>query len=372
MSTNSAAVMRMPRSLDLEITARCNLRCQYCYFFNNPAVAYEDLPTQEWLSFFDELGRLGVMDLTLSGGEAILRSDIRLLISAIIKNRMRFQILSNGALIEDDLAAFLAQTGRCNFVQISLDGASPEVHDSCRGEGSFNGAVRAIHTLQRHGVKVAVRVTIHRHNVGDLENITRFLLDELNLPAFSTNSAGYLGSCRLHAEDILLTAAERQQAMETLLRLQVQYPERIQAAAGPLAEGNMWRAMENARRQNAPAFPEGGRLTGCGCPTHKLAVRADGMIIPCSMLAHIVLGRINRDRLQDVWRNSPALRALRERRAISLDSFAFCTECEYQHFCTGNCPGLAFGLTGEIDHPSPDACLRRYLADGGTLETITG
>jgi SynChlorMet cassette radical SAM/SPASM protein ScmE len=370
MSTSPVPVMRMPRSLDLEITARCNLRCRYCYFFSNPAVSYQDLPTEDWLQFFDELGSLGVMELTLSGGEAVLRPDIRRLISAIVTNRMRYQILSNGALIDDDLAAFLAQAGRCNYVQVSLDGASPEVNDSCRGQGSFEGAVRGIRTLQRHGLNATVRVTIHRHNVDDLENIARFLLDELGLPAFGTNSAGYLGSCRLNAEDILLTTAERQRAMETLLRLDARYPGRIQAAAGPLAEGKMWRAMENARRRNAPAFVQGGRLTGCGCTTHKLAVRADGMIVPCSMLAHLVLGRINRDRLQEIWLHSPALRELRERRAIPLDSFDFCTACEYAPYCTGNCAGLAYTLAGKINHPSPDACLRRFLADGGTLETI--
>jgi SynChlorMet cassette radical SAM/SPASM protein ScmE len=370
MTIHPAAVMRTPRSLDLEITARCNLRCRYCFFFHNPAVQYEDLPAAEWLQFLDELGGLGVMDLTLSGGEALLRPDIRRLISAIVKNRMRFQILSNGALIGDALAAFLAQTERCNFIQISIDGASPEVHDSFRGDGSFDGAVRGIRTLLRHEVKAAVRVTIHRRNVGDLENIARLLLDELGLPAFSTNSAGYLGSCRLHAEDILLTTAERQQAMETLLRLQARYPGRIQAMAGPLADGNLWRAMENARRRNDPPFAEGGRLTGCGCPNYKLAVRADGMIIPCSMLAHLVLGRINRDRLQDVWLNNPALRALRERRAIPLDTFEMCAACEYRPYCTGNCPGLAYAHTGEMDRPSPDACLGRFIEDGGTLDTI--
>ena len=44
-------VMRSPRSVDIEITARCNLRCRYCYFFNNPVVEYRDLPTDAWLKF---------------------------------------------------------------------------------------------------------------------------------------------------------------------------------------------------------------------------------------------------------------------------------------------------------------------------------
>jgi SynChlorMet cassette radical SAM/SPASM protein ScmE len=283
---------------------------------------------------------------------------------------MRFQILSNGALLDDELAGFLAGTGRCNFVQISLDGSTPEVHDSCRGRGSFYAAVRGIRTLQRKGVQAVVRVTIHRHNVHDLENIARFLLEDLGLPAFGTNSAGYLGSCRLAADDLLLTTAEQQSAMDTLVRLQTAYPGRILARAGPLADGILWRTMENARRQKAPAFAFGGRLTGCGCTNQKLTVRADGMIVPCSLLAHLELGRINRDSLQDVWLNHPVLNDLRGRASIPLERFEECAGCGYQPYCTGNCPALAYAHTGEINRPNPDACLRRFLADGGTLESV--
>ena len=165
-------VMRAPRSLDLELTADCNLRCRYCYFFGNPALTYHDLPTGEWLSFLDELGRLGVMDVTLTGGEAMLRPDAREIIDAVVRNHMRFSLLSNGALIDDGLAAYLARTGRCDGVQISLDGASPEAHDPARGQGAFAGALR---TLQHHAVNVTVRLTVHHYNVNDLEAAARFI-----------------------------------------------------------------------------------------------------------------------------------------------------------------------------------------------------
>ena len=52
---------------------------------------------------------------------------------------------------------------------------------------------------------------------------------------------------------------------------------------------------------------------------------------------------------------------------ISLEEFEFCTGCSYIPYCTGNCPGMGFNLTGEVNHPSPDACLRKFLAEGGTL-----
>jgi Fe-coproporphyrin III synthase len=366
-SSNRPAVMRSPRSLDLELTASCNLRCRYCYFFNNPAVTYHDLPTAAWLTFFDELGSLGVMDVTLSGGEVFTRPDLRELIGGVIRNRMRFRLLSNGGLIADEIAAFIAHTGRCDSVQISLDGASPATHDTARGAGAFEGALRGLRTLQRHGVRVAVRITVHRYNVHALDQTVAFALEELGLQSVSLNAAGYLGACRQNADELLLTTADRQEVMASLLRLNAKYPGRLQASAGPLAEASMWAKMERARAEGAPAFPNRGHLTGCGCTFTKLAVRSDGIIAPCNMLPHLELGRINRDALADVWQNHPALHDLRARRSKPLSDFEFCADCAYQPYCTGNCPGLAYTLTGQVNHPSPDACLRAYLQAGGAL-----
>jgi SynChlorMet cassette radical SAM/SPASM protein ScmE len=352
--------MRTPRTVDVELTAACNLRCTYCYFYNNPAVAYRDLPTGDLLQFFEECGRLGVMQLTLAGGEPFIRKDLKALLRGIVNNRMRYSLLSNGSLINNDISAFIASTGRCDYVQVSIDGSGPETHDACRGAGSWEGAVRGIRTLQRHSVPVTSRVTIHRHNVDDLEGIARLLLEDLGLEGFGTNSAGYLGACRGNSGDVLLTVEQRQRAMDALVRLDEMYPGRISATAGPLAEAHMWREMEEARAKGAPAFDNSGHLTGCGCPYNKISVRADGAIVPCAMLAHMELGRINRDSLANVWLHSPALNALRERQNIPLQGFAFCNGCEYVRYCTGNCPGLAYSIVGEVNHPSPDACLRKF------------
>ena len=366
-SSATAMVMRSPRSVDVEITARCNLRCRYCYFFNNPAVDYRDLPVEEWLRFFDEMGSLGVMRVTLAGGEPFIREDLPQFIEGIVRNRMRFSLLSNGVLINDEIAAFMAGTGRCEHVQVSIDGSRAEVHDSCRGKGSFDGAVRGIGILRRHQIPVAVRVTIHRNNVHDLENIAHFLLDELGLPSFSINSAGYLGTCCSNAADVMLGVEDRKEAMATLRLLSAKYEGRISAQAGPLTDGRMWSQMKEARTQGKAAFHNGGRLTACGCPGNKISVRADGVIIPCSMLAHIELGRINHDSLAKIWQDSPALNKLRNRHTIPLTEFEFCAGCSYIPYCTGNCPGLAYTLTGKVDHPSPDACLRRFLDEGGAI-----
>ena len=153
-----------------------------------------------------------------------------------MENKMRFTVLSNGTLITDDIVEFLSSTGRCDGVQVSIDGSKPETHDACRGKGNFSKAMGGIECLQRHGVPVQIRVTVHRHNVRDLEGITELLLDQVGLSGFSTNAASYMGLCKQNVEEVGLSTEDRTLAMDTLLRLNKKYNNRITALAGPLAE----------------------------------------------------------------------------------------------------------------------------------------
>jgi SynChlorMet cassette radical SAM/SPASM protein ScmE len=360
-------LMKTPRSVDLSITNRCNLRCTYCSHFTGAGDVGHDLPREEWLQFFEELNRCAVMNVTIGGGEPLCRKDLPELIEGIVSNRMRFNILSNGTLITDDMAAFLASTGRCDGVQISIDGSVPTTHDACRGEGNFLKAMQGIKALQKYNVPVPIRVTIHRQNVGDLENVAKLLLEDIGLPSFSTNAASHMGLCRQNAEQVQLTAEDRSLAMETLLKLEKKYNGRISATAGPLAEGRDWLEMEEACQQKIEMIPGRGHLSGCNGPMEKLAVRADGIMVPCGQMSHIELGRINRDDLQMVWQEHPELEKLRERHNIPLSDFEFCQSCEYINYCTGNCPALAYTIVGKENHPSPDACLKRFLEAGGRL-----
>lgn len=207
-----------------------------------------------------------------------------------------------------------------------------------------------------------MRATLHHHNVHDLDALAAFLLDELGLPSFSTNAASYMGLCRSNTAQVQLTTADRVYAMETLIRLNEEYDGRISATAGPLAEARMWSEMEQLRQAGDPPGlkNECGLLTSCGGPYSTIAVRADGALIPCSQLPpHMELGKINTDRLTEIWQTHPELKRLRERRAIPLSSFDECKNCEYLPYCRGGCPpALSYTLTGDVYGPSPDACLK--------------
>jgi SynChlorMet cassette radical SAM/SPASM protein ScmE len=365
-------LMKTPRSVDISITNQCNLRCTYCSHFTGAGDVGQDLPKEEWLQFFEELNRCAVMNVTLQGGEPFYRKDLNELIEGIVENRMRFDILSNGTLITGAMAAFLASTGRCDGVQVSIDGSIPTTHDACRGEGNFLKAMQGIKSLQNHDVPVSVRVTIHKHNVRDLENVARLLLEETGLPGFSTNSASYMGLCRKNTDQVQLTVEERSLAMQTLLELNNKYNGRISASAGPLAEARSWLEMQEALRQGHNSIEGRGFLSACNGPMDQIAVRADGIMTPCIQMSHRELGRINKDNLQEIWQEHSALKRLRERHKIPLSDFEFCRGCEHLGYCTGNCPALAYTILGKEDHPSPDACLTRFLEAGGRLPEAMG
>ncbi|EFK06501.1 radical SAM domain protein [delta proteobacterium NaphS2] len=360
-------VMSTPRLLDVEITSKCNLRCKYCYHFNSAGETKEDIETEEWLRFFEELKQCVVMEVCLGGGEPFLRDDLKEILSSLARNQIRFSIMSNGTLITDEIAAFIAASKRCNYVQVSIDGSIPITHDEMRGKGNFSRAINGLKTLLRHGITATVRVTIHKGNVYDLEGIAELLLEEIGLNSFSTNSASYMGLCRRNAEQIMLTPKERSLAMVSLVKLEKKYNGRISAQAGPLADGKIWLEMERARKEGLLRLPGRGYLSACGAVFGKLAVRADGVMIPCIQLSNIELGKINKDSLVKVWQEHPELLKIRGRRSVHLSSFEFCEGCDYIPYCTGNCPALASNILGKVNHPSPDACLRRFLQEGGVL-----
>ena len=363
-------VMRTPRTVDLELTSRCNLRCRYCYYMDNEGVTYRDMSTERWLALFEEFGRAQVMNICLSGGEALLRPDFFELLDGLVRNRMRFQLLTNGKLVIPEVAQRLEASGRCDSVQVSLDGSRPEIHEKLRGKGSFAPALEAIKILHEQGLPTTVRVTIHAFNIEDLPVLAHLLLVEIGLPSFSTNAISSLGTQAKYGDDLFLPPALRLRSMHVLAELDQRYPGRIEAAAGPLAEWKMFNEMETARRAGK-IIPQRGRLTGCGCIFERLAVRADGAYVPCVTLPQMVLGFAGYDALEEVWRNAAQFNLLRQRIHVPLTTFKHCRECAYNNLCTGNCPGTSLSTSGDPNRPAQEGCLDLFQqaleAEGLTL-----
>jgi MoaA/NifB/PqqE/SkfB family radical SAM enzyme len=142
----------MPVQIVHFVTARCNLRCEHCFYKESL-----DAPNPGEISL-ESLDRtvsdIGpVLWYSLAGGEPFLRKDLVDVIS-IIRNRCRPRVLSvptNGWYVErtfhSTLRALQRITGGNLVVFLSLDGPE-EVHDAIRGVGSFSKARACMERLR--------------------------------------------------------------------------------------------------------------------------------------------------------------------------------------------------------------------------------
>lgn len=367
-------LMRTPMEMSVAITGACNLKCAYCFYANEMA-ALSDLSTDQWLTVFETFGRLGVTRVCLSGGEPFVRPDLFELLDGLIAHRMRYEILSNGTLITEDLLDQFSvgkRRLRLNYIQVSIDGSCAEVHDKSR-PGSFERAIRGLRLLKARGFPVAVRVTINRHNLHDLERIAELLLDDIGLPAFGTNDAMPVGSGCRHRDAVTLTHQEKAEAMRIMARLLARYPGRLQAQAGPQAKLISYAEMEEARRTGVKTTRWlMGYLSACGCVFRRLDILHDGTIVPCNMLPGLVLGNALRDSIEEIWQHHPTLQALRQRRTIPMRAVPGCEDCEWNEFCNGSCPGLAHQLTGDFNRANPEDCYRTFLRETGGSHVLPG
>lgn len=366
-------VQDAPKSVDISITGKCNQHCAYC-FYHDEMTSRPDLPKDEWLTFFEELGRLSVREVCLSGGEVFVRPDLWELIDGLIENRMRYSINTNGTLITENVLAEFdkgKRKTRLGSIQVSIDGSCAEVHDKSRGEGTFEKATRGLRLLKEAGFPVTVRVTVNRYNVDDLEDTAFLLLEDIGIAGFGTNDAMPMGAGRSNQASVTLTPRQQLQAMKSLAELEKKYEGRVMASAGPLAKWHMYREMEHAKRTGELSSRwQMGYLTACGCVFSKLAVNHDGTITPCNMLSKCELGRIGIDSLKHTWLNHDILKKLKERRSTPMSSLAECSDCEWAPYCNGSCPGLAYELTGDFMKANPQDCYRRFLEETAGLEGV--
>ena len=356
---SAKGVMSTPEHVDIAITGKCNLACQYC-FYADEMVSRSNLPAEKWLAFFEELGRLRVKSVTLTGGEVFTRPDLFELIDGVIANHMRYDLLSNGTMItEDTLAKFAVGKRRLRLdsIQVSVDGSRAEVHNLSRPK-SFDRALRGLKLLKENSFPITVRVTINRYNIDDLENVAHLLLDEVGLSSFTTNEAYACGATDRTEGNIILSPTQREKAMDVLTRLADQYNHRISATAGPLIYASEVKMMDELLASGQTSLAGRGTLSSCGGVFSKIAVHHDGTIVPCHVLPTLILGKIGVDDLQEIWLHHPTLIALRERRKIPMSSLDTCQDCRFQGFCTGGCPGGAVYAYGNFNARNPMDCAR--------------
>ena len=157
----------------IDPTGRCNLRCSHCYAESRWAFQ----PTKEELFEIIRMLPKGI-DIGLIGGEVMVRKDICQIIERCVLKGHRTTIATNATLITPDAAKNLLEAGVAS-VSCSLDGPSPQVHDTLRGAGAFRRAMKGIHCLNetfKSDDALTIGFTVHSGNYCHVEE-TMELLD---------------------------------------------------------------------------------------------------------------------------------------------------------------------------------------------------
>jgi mycofactocin radical SAM maturase len=168
LTAQFARGLSAPICLTWELTYACNLSCVHCLSSSGRRDPRE-LTTAECMAVIDELERIGVFYVNIGGGEPTVRPDFAELVDYAVAHRVGVKFSTNGIKITPAFARRLAGSDYVD-VQISLDGATPEVNDAVRGPGSYQTALRAMSNLADAGFggfKLSVVVT--RQNVSQLD-----------------------------------------------------------------------------------------------------------------------------------------------------------------------------------------------------------
>jgi len=156
------------RYLELQLTSRCNLKCEHCYL-GEPTKA--ELPLSQVLSVLDEFEEMQGLRMLFSGGEPLLYPDLPALNDALPVYAVRKVLLTNGTLITEE-----NYPDWCHFdeIQFSLDGLK-EGHDTIRGPGTFEQTIRGIEAARRNKMPVSIATMVHRHNVKEFDALSEWI-----------------------------------------------------------------------------------------------------------------------------------------------------------------------------------------------------
>lgn len=290
-------------SVTIMLTKRCNLYCKHCIVSAGTLKEKEFFSTDQIFSIIDKLGKCGLKHITLTGGEPLVRKDFKEIVHYIKEKwAMRIDLMTNGTLITEDLADFLAEN--ISSINISLDGANEETCSVIRGKGTFRKVINAINNL---------------HNVG-FDNITLSIVEtKANLKCMDE----FLALCN---------------------KLNVKPLRRIFEESGRAEENRelLNKDSTDEPKNNIPdlSYEELRRMTRgrtCGAGYNTLSIDDKGNLSPCQVFLSPELTMGNIMEIDDLkqfllsdYRHSIQYKALKK---YFPENFEHCKSCNVNWFC---------------------------------------
>ncbi len=315
------------RSVHLNLTSACNLRCVYCYADdreNKP----NHLTKLEHFDLLAELTQLGTTVVTLTGGEPTLHPEWLSIAHKAKKSGHSLMLLTNAAAIAPDEIAQAASL--FDLIKVSIDGSTENVHDRLRGEGSFSRAMAAVEALSAKGASVILSMTVTRQNIDDIPNAAARYGSMLSFaPLFRAGRAKF-------RPDLDITGDE--------------YYEALVNAPGVNPMSTLCSVLASARKKP---------IRKCAIGDGEISIGSDGTVYPCHMLHYpqFAAGNVRDKPLADLL-EAPSMRLCKD---LIVDNLEECRICEVRYLCGGACRARAFHATGCID-AADEFCSYEYRA----------
>jgi radical SAM protein with 4Fe4S-binding SPASM domain len=315
-----------------EVTAACNLSCEYCRASASASPDEGELSTVEALAFIDQVAPLKPM-IILSGGEPLLRPDVFDLAEYARDRGIRVSLATNATLLSPEMVRRIKQAG-IKRISISLDGPGPEVHDAARGSGSFDLAMRGIRNL-RGEVDFQINMTITKGNL-DQVGATMDLAERLGAVAFHLF---FLVPTGRGSEEELVTPEEQDEILRWVAQECKNRKIEVKVTCAPQYGRVVREVLTESERK-------GMMGSACLAGTSFVFVSRTGDVCPCGYLP-VVAGNVRMESFPEIWENSPVFLDLRKR-----ELGGRCGRCDYRKVC-GGCRARAYAKTGDYLESDP-------------------
>jgi MoaA/NifB/PqqE/SkfB family radical SAM enzyme len=161
-----------PRTVEIEITNRCNLKCKMCHRWK-----WQKRESRLSLPVIEELvgsaRKLGGQNILVSGGEPLLRPDFVDIVRAIHAAGLTIILFTNATLMTEAAAEALV-SGSTRFV-FSIDSSKARIYEEIRGvKGAWQRAITGVKLAvsknrQKGGqANLGINYTVQKDNVGDM------------------------------------------------------------------------------------------------------------------------------------------------------------------------------------------------------------
>lgn len=288
-----------PLNVHWELTNVCNLNCVHCYQQDDSH--NRSLPSSGTLATIAQrIIDASVFEVTITGGEPLLVPQLRELIRSFNEHGVRPHVTSNGMLVSDEVADWLASVD-VTF-QVSLDAADPDVHNRLRGsKRAFSAATAGVRRLVERGVNVSIAYCAMPSNLGQVAAVVD-VADGLGVGRVCIGEVlPYFGPVDRRT-GLQFDPSSYADFVAGLTELKDHYAPRVEVAVA-LMSGH---AHDPALR-DAP----------CTALARDLAILHDGWAYPCPFVRspEYRLGNLLTQSIADVWSGEVARRFRDERAA---------------------------------------------------------